>query len=65
LQIWFLAARPKTLPAAMAPVIIGCALAWKADAFHLWSALAALMGALLIQIGTNFANDYFDFKNRR
>jgi len=46
----------------MAPVIIGCALAWKADAFHLWSALAALTGALLIQIGTNFANDYFDFK---
>ncbi len=46
----------------MSPVIIGCALAWKAEAFHLESALAALVGALLIQIGTNFANDYFDFQ---
>ena len=61
-QIWFLAARPKTLPAAMAPVIIGCTLAWDAHAFHLLSAIAALVGGLLIQIGTNFANDYFDFR---
>jgi len=60
-KIWILAARPKTLPAATAPVIIGCALAWGAEAFHLPAALAALAGALLIQIGTNFANDYFDF----
>jgi len=59
---WILAARPKTLPAAIAPVIIGCAMAWSSDNFHLLSALAVMFGALLIQIGTNFANDYFDFK---
>lgn len=57
-----LAARPKTLWAAIAPVIIGTAMAVGADGFHLLSALAALAGAVLIQIGTNFANDYFDFK---
>lgn len=62
LKIWILAARPKTLPAAAAPVIIGTAMAYEAGAFHLLSALAALFGALLIQIGTNLANDYFDFK---
>jgi 1,4-dihydroxy-2-naphthoate polyprenyltransferase len=60
LSTWFLAARPRTLPAAASPVIMGMALAYDDGAFHLWSALAALVGALLIQIGTNFANDYFD-----
>jgi 1,4-dihydroxy-2-naphthoate polyprenyltransferase len=60
LSTWFLAARPRTLPAAAAPVIMGTALAYDAGGFHLWSAMAALVGALLIQIGTNFANDYFD-----
>ena len=59
-KIWFLAARPKTLPAAAAPVVIGTALAVADGRFHGLSALCALLGALLIQIGTNFANDYFD-----
>lgn len=58
--IWFAAVRPKTLPAAIAPVMVGAAMAWKAGGFHLPSALCALLGALLIQIGTNFANDYAD-----
>jgi len=62
LQTWLLAARPKTLPAAISPVIIGTALAYADDGFHLLSAIAAALGALLIQIGTNFANDYFDFQ---
>ena len=62
IKIWFLAARPKTLPAAAAPVIIGTAMAYQAELFHLYSALAALLGALFIQIGTNLANDYFDYK---
>lgn len=62
LRIWILAARPKTLWAAIAPVLIGTALAFEAIAGHWPSALAALVGAVLIQIGTNFANDYFDFK---
>ena len=59
-RIWFEAARPKTLPAAAAPVLLGCAMAWEAGAFHGLSALCALVGALLIQIGTNYANDYYD-----
>ena len=62
LRIWILAARPKTLWAAVAPVLIGTAMAFEAKAGHWPSALAALVGAVLIQIGTNFANDYFDFK---
>jgi len=57
-----LAARPKTLPAAAAPVLIGMAMAFADHVFSLLPALAALVGALLIQIGTNFANDYFDYK---
>jgi len=62
LRIWILAARPKTLWATVAPVLIGTAMAFEAKAGHWPSALAALVGAVLIQIGTNFANDYFDFK---
>lgn len=58
---WILAARPKTLPAAAAPVLVGSALAWRAGGFRLFPAVAALVGALLIQIATNLANDYFDF----
>jgi 1,4-dihydroxy-2-naphthoate polyprenyltransferase len=61
LHAWVLAARPKTLWAGVAPVIIGIAMAVEAGAFHWPSALAALVGALLIQIGTNFANDYYDW----
>ncbi len=59
---WVLAARPKTLPAAIAPVVIGSAIAFH-DAGNIhWPSFAfALIGAILIQIGTNFANDYFDF----
>lgn len=56
-----LAARPKTLWAAVAPVVVGVAMAIEAGAFHAGAALCALLGAVLIQIGTNFANDYEDF----
>ena len=62
LRIWIDAARPKTLWAAVAPVIIGSAMAFSDGKFHLLSVFVALMGAILIQIGTNYANDYFDFK---
>ena len=58
---WFLALRPKTLGAGIAPVLIGTSMAFEAEKGHLFSALAALLGALLIQIGTNLSNDYFDF----
>lgn len=60
-KIWLLAARPRTLGAALAPVLMGSALAF-GDGYRAWgAALAAALGAILIQIGTNFANDYFDF----
>lgn len=58
---WLLASRPKTLWAGVAPVIMGTAMAFADEVFHWPSALAALLCAVLIQIGTNFANDYFDF----
>lgn len=61
-QIWILAVRPKTLPAAAAPVIVGAALA-VSDGYWQWlPALAALCGALLLQIGSNLANDVFDYE---
>ncbi len=61
-KIWLTASRPKTLPAAASPVIIGWAMAYADAGFQIGPALAALVGALLIQIGTNFVNDYYDFK---
>ncbi len=60
-QVWLLAARPRTLPAAIAPVLVGTALAWSDGFFAPMPALAATIGALLLQILSNFANDYFDF----
>lgn len=60
-RAWLLAARPKTLPAALSPVLVGTALAVHDGVFSLLPALAAALGALLLQIGSNFANDYFDF----
>jgi 1,4-dihydroxy-2-naphthoate polyprenyltransferase len=59
---WLLAIRPKTLPAAMAPVLIGTAMAFGDGVMHVPSALAALFAALMIQIATNLVNDYCDFK---
>ena len=61
-NIWWLAIRPKTLWAAVAPVMIGTALAYRDEGLHIASAIAALLGAMLIQIGTNLCNDYADFK---
>ncbi len=60
-QIWLLAIRPKTLPAAGAGVITGSALAFYDDKFALLPALAALIGAIFLQIGSNLANDVFDY----
>jgi 1,4-dihydroxy-2-naphthoate octaprenyltransferase len=59
---WVLASRPRTLPAATVPVLVGTAAAFAAGKLAIGPALAALAGALLIQIGANFANDVFDFK---
>lgn len=60
-RIWLAASRPRTLPAAVAPVLAASALAWHDGAFVAPAASACLAFALLIQIGTNFANDYYDF----
>ncbi|MGB8223709.1 MAG: 1,4-dihydroxy-2-naphthoate polyprenyltransferase [Polyangiales bacterium] len=62
LRAWILAARPATLTAAFAPVAVGTACAWRVGGFRWDAALAALLGAFLIQIATNFANDMFDFQ---
>jgi len=61
LRHWLSAARPKTLPAAAVPVCVGGALAAAAGVFNLLPWLLCLLFALLIQVGTNFANDYYDF----
>jgi 1,4-dihydroxy-2-naphthoate octaprenyltransferase len=55
-----MAARPRTLPAAIAPVLVGTSLAIRVGKFHLLAFVAALFGAMLIQIGTNLSNDYSD-----
>src|SRR5690606_26463308 len=61
IALWVLAARPKTLWAAVSPVVVGIAMAVEAGMFHAGAALCALLGAVFIQVGTNFANDYHDF----
>ena len=59
-KAWLIAARPQTLPAALAPVVVGVGIALHDGVFAALPAVAALVGASLIQIGTNFANDYYD-----
>lgn len=62
-QIWLSATRPRTLTAAVAPVLVGSALAWHDGKFDAAAAGLCLAFALLVQVGTNFANDYYDFVN--
>ena len=59
-RIWTAAARLRTLPASIAPVLVGTALAGYAGTFHPLRFLAALVGAVFIQVGTNLSNDYSD-----
>ncbi len=59
-RIWLMAARIRTLPAAIAPVIVGTSLAGYQGAFHILRLIAALVGAIFIQVGTNLSNDYSD-----
>ena len=59
-RIWLMAARPRTLPAAVAPVLVGTTAAvWETggDDFRLGAFIAALIGSVFLQIGTNLAND--------
>jgi 1,4-dihydroxy-2-naphthoate octaprenyltransferase len=60
-NVWIMAARPKTLGAAVAPVVVGTAMAVEAGAWHGPSAALALLGAVLIQVGVNYHNDYYDY----
>ncbi len=59
--VWWTAIRPKTLWAALAPVLMGAAMAVEAGVFHALAASLALLAAIGIQIGTNLYNDYADF----
>jgi 1,4-dihydroxy-2-naphthoate octaprenyltransferase len=63
-MVWLLAARPKTLPAGIVPVLVAGVIAYGDGGFHLLSLLAALFGSIMIQIGTNYANDLFDYKKQ-
>jgi 1,4-dihydroxy-2-naphthoate polyprenyltransferase len=58
---WLIAARPKTLPASIAPVLVGTALAAREGAFSPQVFAATLAAAVLLQVGANYANDVFDF----
>ncbi|PSQ85689.1 MAG: 1,4-dihydroxy-2-naphthoate polyprenyltransferase [Bacteroidetes bacterium QH_2_63_10] len=60
-RVWLWATRPKTLGAAIAPVLVGTGMAVEAGAWHPLSAALALVGALLIQVGVNYHNDYADY----
>jgi 1,4-dihydroxy-2-naphthoate polyprenyltransferase len=59
---WWLAIRPATLTASAAPVFVGAGAAWADGVFAAGPAIAALVGASLLQVGANFANDVFDFE---
>jgi len=59
-RIWVMAARPKTLPLGVAPVLVGTALAGYLHVFHPLRFVAALLGSVFIQIGANLSNDYSD-----
>lgn len=59
---WWMAIRPRTLPAAASGVILGSALAWHDGAFRFDVFLVCLLVALLLQVGSNLANDVFDFE---
>src|ERR1700704_5212257 len=60
IRIWLMAARVRTLPAAIAPVLVGTALAGWENVFHPLRFVAALVGSIFIQVGTNLSNDYSD-----
>jgi 1,4-dihydroxy-2-naphthoate polyprenyltransferase len=60
IRIWLMAARVRTLPAAIAPVLVGTALAGYMGVFHPLRFIAAMIGAIFIQVGTNLSNDYSD-----
>jgi 1,4-dihydroxy-2-naphthoate octaprenyltransferase len=60
MRMWLMAARLRTLPAAVAPVLVGTSIAITRDVFRPGAFIAALLGAIFIQVGTNLSNDYSD-----
>ncbi|MCG9696191.1 1,4-dihydroxy-2-naphthoate polyprenyltransferase [Shewanella sp. Isolate11] len=60
---WILASRPRTLPAAIGPLLVGNVLAFNLESFSWLIALTSMLCAVLLQIAVNLANDYFDFKS--
>lgn len=61
-RLWLMAARIPTLPAAVVPVVVGTAAAYGKGSMHIYAFIAAFVAAVLIQVGTNLANDYYDFQ---
>jgi 1,4-dihydroxy-2-naphthoate octaprenyltransferase len=61
LQRWLMGARPRTLPASISPVLVGCGLAFATGSFNPLAAFAALVVGVMIQIGTNLINDVIDY----
>jgi 1,4-dihydroxy-2-naphthoate octaprenyltransferase len=57
---WVGGARPRTLPAAVVPVVVGSGVAFGYGHFSLWRGVLALIVALALQVGVNYANDYSD-----
>lgn len=62
IKLWIYAARPKTLTVGLSPILIGTSLAKQAGFFNLPVFFWTLLGAIMIQVGTNYSNDFFDFK---
>jgi len=62
LQAWVMAMRPRTLPVSVGPVLVGTSVAYVEGGMRVGPAIAAGLGSLLLQIGSNFANDVFDFE---
>ena len=62
MHAWIMASRPATLPASVAPVVVGTAMAGYRGVLEVLPAAVALVAALLIQVATNLANDYFDYR---
>src|SRR4051794_41137899 len=65
LRLWLVASRPRTLPAAVAPVLVGTALAGSEGTFKPLRFACALIRSIFIQIGTDLANDYYDARRGR
>ena len=57
---WVAAARPRTLPAAIAPVMVGCGAGYALGGFSWWRGVVAMVVSLALQVGVNYANDYSD-----